>query len=78
MMRYEAMVNGSKSVGVARKKADPSQMIFAFRVYGKLYWSGDLVHMREKKAEAWADLDSLNVKTGEYAHPYKSNDKEEF
>jgi hypothetical protein len=49
-------VNGSRSIGLCRKKSDHDKMIFAFRVYGKLYWSGDLEHLRATKAEAWADV----------------------
>jgi len=50
---FRAKVDGSSSVGYVKYKT--GEIIFAFRKWGKLYWSGDLENMRNTKHEAFQD-----------------------
>jgi hypothetical protein len=55
-VKRQAIVKGHKSIGTAYLKSDPSTIIYAFRVWGKVYWSGDLENLRESKQEAYIDV----------------------
>lgn len=50
-----AIVNGRRSIGSATLKSAPEKRIYAFRQWGKLYWSGDLENLRPTKREAYQD-----------------------
>ncbi len=47
-------IGSQRSVGYAVAKADGAT-IYAFRKWGKIYWSGDGETFRDKKSEAFAD-----------------------
>jgi hypothetical protein len=54
-MKHQAILNGHKSIGTAYFKSDPDKLIYAFRIWGASYWSGDLEHLRKTKREAYID-----------------------
>lgn len=49
------ILNGKKSIGTACLKDSPNNPIFAFRIWGKLYWCGDGENLRATKKEAYSD-----------------------
>lgn len=52
MMIRTARCQGKWAIGRAVKDG---REIYAFRVWGKIMWSGDLEHFRATKAEAYAE-----------------------
>lgn len=54
--KYRAVhSDGNKSIGVSSLKRAPEGKIYAFNLYGKTYWSGDLINYRKTKGDAYRD-----------------------
>ncbi len=71
MIRYQAVhSDGNKSIGVAFLKRDIEKKIYAFSVYGKTYWSGDLQTYRKTKKEAYIDA-GIKFSSVEYSKKSK-------
>jgi hypothetical protein len=52
-MKYQMRLNGKTSTGYIALKS--GKIIFRFGSYGKCYWSGDGINLRNTKKEAYGD-----------------------
>ena len=60
MLQYRMRIGGQLNIGYATSKSDGT-IIYAFRQWGKLRWSGDGENLRKTKTEAFADARNLAV-----------------